>query len=122
MAYYRTCPYCGANLDPGERCDCRVQAAFVDNGHFLGSRRCCHFGNTSWKKESAAAHAANMDNGSAGQTTNTTTVTHSAGEVNPPLTEQTRRALLKSPSAWDFDGYILRAMRAGCAAARKGVI
>lgn len=20
---YRTCPYCGANLDPGERCDCR---------------------------------------------------------------------------------------------------
>ena len=22
MAYYRTCPHCGANLDPGERCDC----------------------------------------------------------------------------------------------------
>lgn len=22
MAYYRTCPYCGANLDPGESCDC----------------------------------------------------------------------------------------------------
>lgn len=20
--YYWTCPYCGANLDPGERCDC----------------------------------------------------------------------------------------------------
>lgn len=20
--YYRTCPYCGAALDPGERCDC----------------------------------------------------------------------------------------------------
>lgn len=20
--YYTTCPYCGANLDPGERCDC----------------------------------------------------------------------------------------------------
>ncbi len=20
--YYHTCPYCGANLDPGERCDC----------------------------------------------------------------------------------------------------
>lgn len=38
MAYYRTCPYCGANLDPGERCDCM-------------------------EKESAAAHAANMDNG-----------------------------------------------------------
>ena len=22
MAYYHTCPYCGAHLDPGERCDC----------------------------------------------------------------------------------------------------
>ncbi len=21
--YYRTCPYCGAHLDPGERCDCQ---------------------------------------------------------------------------------------------------
>lgn len=21
--YYRTCPYCGCNLDPGESCDCR---------------------------------------------------------------------------------------------------
>lgn len=23
MSYYRTCPLCGAALDPGERCDCR---------------------------------------------------------------------------------------------------
>ena len=23
MSYYRTCPSCGANLDPGERCDCQ---------------------------------------------------------------------------------------------------
>lgn len=23
MAYYRTCPDCGAHLDPGERCDCQ---------------------------------------------------------------------------------------------------
>jgi len=23
MSYYRECPYCGANLDPGERCDCQ---------------------------------------------------------------------------------------------------
>lgn len=22
MAFYRTCPLCGGNLDPGERCDC----------------------------------------------------------------------------------------------------
>lgn len=23
MAYFRECPYCGVNLDPGEICDCR---------------------------------------------------------------------------------------------------
>lgn len=23
MPYYNTCPYCGAHLDPGERCDCQ---------------------------------------------------------------------------------------------------
>lgn len=22
MEYFRTCPHCGAHLDPGERCDC----------------------------------------------------------------------------------------------------
>lgn len=26
MAYYRTCPDCGSNNDPGEACDCRVEA------------------------------------------------------------------------------------------------
>lgn len=28
MAQYRTCPYCGAALDPRERCDC--QGAMVE--------------------------------------------------------------------------------------------
>lgn len=23
--YYHTCPYCGANLDPEEKCDCREE-------------------------------------------------------------------------------------------------
>ena len=23
MEYYRTCPICGAHLDPGEKCDCQ---------------------------------------------------------------------------------------------------
>lgn len=23
MAYYSVCPYCGNNLDPGEKCDCK---------------------------------------------------------------------------------------------------
>ena len=25
--YYRTCPYCGASLDPGEQCDCEEAEA-----------------------------------------------------------------------------------------------
>lgn len=25
MAYYRTCPLCGSNLDPGEKCDCESE-------------------------------------------------------------------------------------------------
>ena len=25
MAYYRTCPLCGGNLDPGEKCDCQKE-------------------------------------------------------------------------------------------------
>ena len=25
MSYYRTCQYCGANLDPGENCDCQIE-------------------------------------------------------------------------------------------------
>ena len=40
MSYYRECPYCGCNLDPGEVCDC--------------------------DKKEAAASAANTDNGKAG--------------------------------------------------------
>ncbi|MEH2957795.1 hypothetical protein [Candidatus Merdisoma sp. JLR.KK006] len=26
MAFYRTCPKCGAALDPGEHCDCEKEA------------------------------------------------------------------------------------------------
>ena len=25
MAFYNVCPFCGAHLDPGERCDCKEQ-------------------------------------------------------------------------------------------------
>lgn len=25
-AYYHACPYCGCNIDPGERCDCQREA------------------------------------------------------------------------------------------------
>lgn len=27
MSYCKECPYCGANLDPGERCACREEPA-----------------------------------------------------------------------------------------------
>lgn len=27
MSYFRTCPCCGAHLDPGEVCDCKRNAA-----------------------------------------------------------------------------------------------
>lgn len=30
MAYYDTCPFCGANLDPGERCDCMSEPQSAD--------------------------------------------------------------------------------------------
>ena len=30
MSYYRTCPYCRANLDPGEPCDCQKKRAAPD--------------------------------------------------------------------------------------------
>lgn len=25
MAFYKTCPLCGSNLDPGESCDCQEE-------------------------------------------------------------------------------------------------
>ena len=28
MSYYRTCPVCGAHLDPGEKCDCEKYTYF----------------------------------------------------------------------------------------------
>ena len=29
MAYYHTCPDCGANLDPGEKCDCQTNNIYI---------------------------------------------------------------------------------------------
>ena len=29
MSKYNTCPICGANLDPGEKCDCEKEEAVV---------------------------------------------------------------------------------------------
>lgn len=29
MRYYKTCPQCGAHLDPGEKCDCTKNTALT---------------------------------------------------------------------------------------------
>lgn len=33
MPYYWTCPYCGANLDPGEKCDCQQNETKEEINH-----------------------------------------------------------------------------------------
>ena len=38
--YYVVCEDCGANLDPGERCDCRNHKDAII--HFVCDRRKCH--------------------------------------------------------------------------------
>ena len=39
MAYYKTCPYCGDNNDPGERCSCqnKTKADLDSNACFTKS-------------------------------------------------------------------------------------
>lgn len=36
MSYYRTCPFCGAHLDPGEVCDCQEENAAVGTRNTSG--------------------------------------------------------------------------------------
>lgn len=38
MAFYHTCPLCGCNLDPGEKCDCESEAAKREQ-HFIEQTR-----------------------------------------------------------------------------------
>jgi len=33
MSYYKPCPDCGANLDPGERCDCKEDPHIMYTEH-----------------------------------------------------------------------------------------
>ena len=40
MPYYKTCPDCGAHLDPGERCDCKDgNYCYADAGYSKDSPR-----------------------------------------------------------------------------------
>ena len=37
MSYYRTCPECGCNLDPGEICDCKKESEFKPDIRLYGN-------------------------------------------------------------------------------------
>ena len=39
MRYFKTCPRCGAHLDPGESCDCRRERNNESGGQGRDSRR-----------------------------------------------------------------------------------
>lgn len=36
---YKICPYCGAHLDPGERCDCQDEENEPAGGNRTGSEQ-----------------------------------------------------------------------------------
>lgn len=38
MAYYNPCPECGANLDPGEKCDCNKKESACQSMRTSGQR------------------------------------------------------------------------------------
>lgn len=42
MPYYRTCPYCGANLDPGEHCDCQGEIHAADTNSIDNKEEITH--------------------------------------------------------------------------------
>lgn len=33
MAYFHSCPKCGANLDPGEKCDCEKERQKINENY-----------------------------------------------------------------------------------------
>lgn len=37
MGYYRTCPICGASLDPGEICDCQTDELAIQEAIYRGT-------------------------------------------------------------------------------------
>lgn len=39
MSKYNTCPICGANLDPGEKCDCEKEEAASSTANTESGKR-----------------------------------------------------------------------------------
>lgn len=50
---YRTCEHCGANLDPGERCDCQQEQQGIRKIKSLQSRKEFAYGSNG-RKETVA--------------------------------------------------------------------
>ena len=48
--YYRTCQFCGSNLDPDERCECRQEKKQKDN-RFMALLGCDESGQIVMKVE-----------------------------------------------------------------------
>lgn len=40
MGFFRTCPDCGCNLDPNEKCDCQNKEAKEANGYDKAEKTC----------------------------------------------------------------------------------
>ena len=82
MAYYRVCSFCGAHLDPGEKCDCRRARGETD-----GNRN-------SRKVQKGVKHGKNGEKGKAciqiesGAKTGTT---HCFGQEKRPEDEKGQR-------------------------------
>lgn len=57
MAFYNTCPKCGAHLDPGEKCDCEglVPVTLKEANAFLERRHRRHKAVTGHKFSIAAS-------------------------------------------------------------------
>lgn len=49
MSFYKTCPLCGASLDPGEICDCQESQAHEKSA--AKRKRCSRYANTGSSRE-----------------------------------------------------------------------
>lgn len=63
MAYYKTCPNCGAALDPGEHCDCEeIKRAAYDEANITDSKRKCEYSDgLFYHRDSAPVNLLKMD-------------------------------------------------------------
>lgn len=58
--YYKTCPLCGANLDPGEMCDCKASLENPKITYLCDKRACNPCSNTECRHTTDITHAVNF--------------------------------------------------------------